>query len=177
MGAAGEAVKRGLGFGDSPSKGQGQGQGGSDGSAPPQPFGKSVMLTEANVKRLADGLSRMRGAALKLGQMLSLADDDMLPVDVRACNSTTWVTMRWVLQRTQYCSLRTESPPIDRFAGYYPDSPLLTDETHTILTAAFSPDHCLSVDILSNLWVVLRTVGSYHGTCAVQCGRDASLAA
>ncbi len=32
----------------------------------------SAVLSEANVKRLADGLARMRGAALKLGQMLSI---------------------------------------------------------------------------------------------------------
>lgn len=34
--------------------------------------GNSIMLSEANVERLVRKLSRMRGAALKLGQMLSL---------------------------------------------------------------------------------------------------------
>lgn len=30
------------------------------------------MLNEANAERLAQGLSRMRGAALKIGQMMSI---------------------------------------------------------------------------------------------------------
>jgi aarF domain-containing kinase len=32
----------------------------------------SVMLTEANIKRLVSKLSQMRGAALKLGQFMSI---------------------------------------------------------------------------------------------------------
>jgi aarF domain-containing kinase len=34
--------------------------------------GGSLVLTEANVKRLVTKLTRMRGAALKLGQFLSI---------------------------------------------------------------------------------------------------------
>lgn len=40
-------------------------------------------LTEANAERLADALCRMRGAALKLGQMLSIQDENVLPPAVR----------------------------------------------------------------------------------------------
>jgi aarF domain-containing kinase len=36
-------------------------------------------ISEANAERLAEALCRMRGAALKLGQMLSLQDDGVLP--------------------------------------------------------------------------------------------------
>ena len=43
----------------------------------------SVMMTEANAERLAAALCEMRGAALKIGQMLSLADDKHLPPVVR----------------------------------------------------------------------------------------------
>ncbi|GAB7362432.1 hypothetical protein MBLNU230_g2754t1 [Neophaeotheca triangularis] len=39
----------------------------------------SVMLSEANMERLVAKLSRMRGAALKLGQMVSFQDSKMLP--------------------------------------------------------------------------------------------------
>lgn len=39
----------------------------------------SPFLTEANAYRLADTLSRMRGAALKLGQMLSIQDQSVIP--------------------------------------------------------------------------------------------------
>ncbi|KAF8430344.1 molecular chaperone [Tirmania nivea] len=38
-----------------------------------------LMLNEANVERLVKKLSRMRGAALKLGQMLSFQDSKLLP--------------------------------------------------------------------------------------------------
>jgi hypothetical protein len=37
--------------------------------------GGSLMLTEANVKRLVTKLSKMRGAALKLGQFMSIQGD------------------------------------------------------------------------------------------------------
>ena len=36
-------------------------------------------ITEKNAERLADALCRMRGAALKLGQMISIQDENVLP--------------------------------------------------------------------------------------------------
>ena len=39
----------------------------------------SLVWTEANARRLTETLSDMRGAAMKLGQMLSLHGDDILP--------------------------------------------------------------------------------------------------
>ncbi|KAF2157953.1 ABC1-domain-containing protein [Myriangium duriaei CBS 260.36] len=50
----------------------------------------SVMLSEANMTRLVAKLSRMRGAALKLGQMMSFQDSKLLPPAINA-----------VLQRVQ----------------------------------------------------------------------------
>lgn len=43
-----------------------------------------VMLSEANAERLASALCRMRGAALKLGQMLSIQDEEVLPPQFQA---------------------------------------------------------------------------------------------
>ncbi|KIJ61251.1 hypothetical protein HYDPIDRAFT_97119 [Hydnomerulius pinastri MD-312] len=40
------------------------------------------MMTEANIKRLVSKLSQMRGAALKLGQFMSIQDTHMLPPEV-----------------------------------------------------------------------------------------------
>jgi predicted unusual protein kinase regulating ubiquinone biosynthesis (AarF/ABC1/UbiB family) len=40
---------------------------------------RSLFLTSANARRLARRLSRLRGAAMKLGQLLSMQDDDLLP--------------------------------------------------------------------------------------------------
>ena len=39
-------------------------------------------MTERNAERLADALCRMRGAALKLGQMISIQDESVLPPQV-----------------------------------------------------------------------------------------------
>lgn len=41
----------------------------------------SVLLTRNNAALLADRLSRLRGAAMKLGQMLSLEGDNLLPAE------------------------------------------------------------------------------------------------
>nr|GAT44839.1 atypical/ABC1/ABC1-A protein kinase [Mycena chlorophos] len=45
---------------------------------------QSLMLTEANITRLVSKLSQMRGAALKLGQFLSIQDTHVLPAQVDA---------------------------------------------------------------------------------------------
>jgi predicted unusual protein kinase regulating ubiquinone biosynthesis (AarF/ABC1/UbiB family) len=42
----------------------------------------SVFLSTANARKLAERLSRMRGAAMKLGQLLSLEGQDLLPPEV-----------------------------------------------------------------------------------------------
>ncbi|KAL1739828.1 ABC1 family-domain-containing protein [Schizophyllum fasciatum] len=44
----------------------------------------SLMMTEANIGRLVAKLSQMRGAALKLGQFMSIQDTHVLPPDLDA---------------------------------------------------------------------------------------------
>ncbi|KAF8042968.1 hypothetical protein BT93_A1335 [Corymbia citriodora subsp. variegata] len=44
----------------------------------------SPFLTESNAERLAIALCRMRGAALKLGQMLSIQDESLVPAPILA---------------------------------------------------------------------------------------------
>ena len=44
--------------------------------------GYNAYLTDKNAERLATALCRMRGAALKLGQMLSIQDEGVLPPQV-----------------------------------------------------------------------------------------------
>jgi aarF domain-containing kinase len=44
----------------------------------------SSLLTERNAERLAVALCRMRGAALKLGQMLSIQDESVIPPQIQA---------------------------------------------------------------------------------------------
>lgn len=44
---------------------------------------KSVFLTEDNIKRIVDTLCKVRGAALKLGQMLSIQDESLLSPELQ----------------------------------------------------------------------------------------------
>ncbi|KAG8925716.1 hypothetical protein FRC00_003717, partial [Tulasnella sp. 408] len=54
----------------------------TSGSSDPQTH--SVMMSEANVTRLVNKLSQMRGAALKLGQFMSIQDAHVLPDQIEA---------------------------------------------------------------------------------------------
>jgi predicted unusual protein kinase regulating ubiquinone biosynthesis (AarF/ABC1/UbiB family) len=47
-----------------------------------RPKAKDMLLTPANAKRVADQLSTMRGAAMKVGQMLSMDTGDFLPPEL-----------------------------------------------------------------------------------------------
>lgn len=42
----------------------------------------SAFVSEKNAERLALALCRMRGAALKIGQMLSIQDESLVPAPV-----------------------------------------------------------------------------------------------
>ncbi|XP_038073239.1 atypical kinase COQ8B, mitochondrial-like [Patiria miniata] len=46
-------------------------------------FGGSVLFNEANAERIVDTLCRVRGAALKLGQMLSIQDNAMISPELQ----------------------------------------------------------------------------------------------
>jgi len=65
LGAASEATRRGLGLARAES---------DDGSK-----AVSAFMSDANAERVAKSLSRMRGAALKVGQMLSIQDEKLMP--------------------------------------------------------------------------------------------------
>ncbi len=65
VGVAGEAIKRATGFSSNPQS-------------------SSLLLSSSNVNRIVNRLSKMRGAALKLGQMLSIQDNSMLPPEIEA---------------------------------------------------------------------------------------------
>jgi len=43
---------------------------------------KDLLLTPGNAKRLTDRLSHLRGAAMKMGQMLSMDAGDLLPPEL-----------------------------------------------------------------------------------------------
>lgn len=74
FGSITDSVSRTLGGGSSST---------SDGSNGSSSGVYSNFITESNAERLANALCRMRGAALKIGQMLSIQDETVLPPQVR----------------------------------------------------------------------------------------------
>ncbi|KAG2048581.1 ABC1-domain-containing protein [Suillus hirtellus] len=68
-----------------------------------------VMLTEANITRLVSKLSQMRGAALKLGQFMSIQDTHLLPPEVdkifRRVQDSAHYMPDWQMQQVLCTSL------------------------------------------------------------------------
>ncbi|KAG8834896.1 hypothetical protein FRC17_006443 [Serendipita sp. 399] len=72
----------------------------------------SILMSEANVSRLVDKLSRMRGAALKLGQFMSIQDSHMLPSQVeqifRRVQNNAHYMPNWQMERVMAAELGSE---------------------------------------------------------------------
>ncbi|KAE8269334.1 hypothetical protein A4X09_0g2987, partial [Tilletia walkeri] len=70
----------------------------------PSPGGsKNAFMGEANLRRLVDKLSTMRGAALKMGQFMSIQDSNMLPPELeevllRVQNSANYMP-EWQMEK------------------------------------------------------------------------------
>ncbi|MEO0369853.1 MAG: AarF/ABC1/UbiB kinase family protein [Pseudomonadota bacterium] len=47
-----------------------------------QPNARDLLLTPGNIRRIADQLARMRGAAMKIGQLMSMDTGEMLPPEL-----------------------------------------------------------------------------------------------
>ena len=47
-----------------------------------RPAMRDLLLTPGNARRVADQLARMRGAAMKIGQLLSMETGDILPPEL-----------------------------------------------------------------------------------------------
>jgi predicted unusual protein kinase regulating ubiquinone biosynthesis (AarF/ABC1/UbiB family) len=70
-----------------------------------RPSMEDLLLTPANAMKLADELARMRGAAMKVGQLISMDAGDMLPPELAAilarlrseAHHMPWVQLRRVL--------------------------------------------------------------------------------
>ncbi|KAF9320426.1 hypothetical protein BG003_006219 [Podila horticola] len=97
MGTISETVRRSMGRGTGSSE-------------------SPAFLTPANMDRLVSKLTRMRGAALKLGQMLSIQDDKTLPTELeqvllRVQNSANFMPekqMRRVMSQTMGSNWESE---------------------------------------------------------------------
>ena len=58
-----------------------------------RPNVKNLLLTPANIQRLTDQLSQMRGAAMKVGQLLSMDGGDLLPPELTKILSKLSITV------------------------------------------------------------------------------------
>jgi aarF domain-containing kinase len=85
LGSFTDSISRTLGGGSSSDGSNSSGSSGSsgNGSSGSRPNVYGSFITESNAERLAAALCRMRGAALKIGQMLSIQDETVLPPQVR----------------------------------------------------------------------------------------------
>ncbi|TBU29665.1 ABC1-domain-containing protein [Dichomitus squalens] len=69
----------------------------------------SLMLTEGNIKRLVSKLTQMRGAALKLGQFMSIQDSHVLPPEIedifRRVQDSAHYMPDWQMEKVMHGSL------------------------------------------------------------------------
>ncbi|KAF5376145.1 hypothetical protein D9615_007657 [Tricholomella constricta] len=103
-----------------------------DGSSKTQ---SSVFMTEANIKRLVSKLSQMRGAALKLGQFLSIQDTQVLPAEIDQ-----------IFRRVQDS------------AHYMPDW-----QMEQVMTSSLGPDWAKSFQSFERLPFAAASIGQVHG--------------
>ena len=68
----------------------------------------SLLASEANVERLAHTLCRLRGAALKVGQMLSFNDADVLPPALRVAMERVRDGADWMPPKQLEATMREE---------------------------------------------------------------------
>lgn len=66
---------------------------------------KNPLLTEANAERIVTTLCRVRGAALKLGQMLSIQDDTIVPPQLQRIFERASCYLNLIVL-IQYCELQ-----------------------------------------------------------------------
>ncbi|KAM5441047.1 hypothetical protein MferCBS31731_003832 [Microsporum ferrugineum] len=103
----------------------------------------SLLLSPANVERLVAKLSKMRGAALKLGQMLSLQDSKIMPE-----------TIQQVLQRVQ-----------DR-ANYMPQS-----QRDQVLKDNLGPNWRDLFETFDEIPMAAASIGQVHGAILKETGQ------
>lgn len=77
----------------------------------------SPYLSEKNAERLALSLCRMRGAALKLGQMLSIQDESVVPAPVNILSPKICVGVIFSCLYSLHCILAFHSLKYSSLCG------------------------------------------------------------
>lgn len=107
----------------------------------------SLMLSPANMERLVAKLSRMRGAALKLGQMMSFQDSKMLPPPIHA-----------VLQRVQDS------------ADYMPPS-----QRNKVLASNLGADWKDLFTLFEDVPIAAASIGQVHRAVLASTGKEVAV--
>lgn len=111
-----------------------------------RPRWNDLLLTPANARRLADELSRMRGAAMKMGQLLSMDAGELLPPELAQ-----------ILSR-----LRAEA------------NPMPPQQLKTVLTAAWGPDWLRRFQRFEVRPLAAASIGQVH-RALTRDGRDLAI--
>lgn len=72
------------------------------------PTWKSLILSDSNIERITKKFSQMRGAALKIGQLMSFQDEKVLPAELYSILSKVQNSAHYMPQRQLLRVLRTE---------------------------------------------------------------------
>ncbi|EKM52440.1 uncharacterized protein PHACADRAFT_126247 [Phanerochaete carnosa HHB-10118-sp] len=102
----------------------------------------SLMMTEGNVKRLVSKLTQMRGAALKLGQFMSIQDSHVLPPEIedvfRRVQDSAHYMPDWQMEEVMKSSLGPSW--MDHFASFdrTPFAAASIGQVHSAVLAASS---------------------------------------
>ncbi|KAJ7657787.1 ABC1-domain-containing protein [Mycena polygramma] len=101
---------------------------------------QSVMMTEANITRLVSKLSQMRGAALKLGQFLSIQDTHVLPADIdkifRRVQDSAHYMPDWQMEQVLTTSLGPDYARLFTSFDRVPFAAASIGQVHTAMLAA-----------------------------------------
>mmetsp|Transcript_23992 Transcript_23992/g.46759 ORF Transcript_23992/g.46759 Transcript_23992/m.46759 type:complete len:614 (+) Transcript_23992:190-2031(+) len=132
----------------------------------------SGMLTEANIERLAGTLCRLRGAALKLGQMLSFNNAEVLPKEMQQLmdkvrHGADWMPA-WQLKKTMEQEL---GPDWRQHVASFDETPFAAASIGQVHPAVLTDGRRVAVkvqypgvatSIQSDLWS-MKTLISYTG--------------
>ncbi|KAK5781178.1 hypothetical protein RI543_001573 [Arxiozyma heterogenica] len=72
------------------------------------PTWKSLILSDSNIERITKKFSQMRGAALKIGQLMSFQDEKVLPAELYSILSKVQNSAHYMPQRQLLRVLKTE---------------------------------------------------------------------
>ncbi|KAG6908124.1 hypothetical protein DXG01_006093 [Tephrocybe rancida] len=113
----------------------------------------SVFMTEANIKRLVSKLSQMRGAALKLGQFLSIQDTHALPAEIdqifRRVQDSAHYMPDWQMEVN---ATPLVPPPLPNLFS-----------SQKVISSSLGPDWVKSFESFERLPFAAASIGQVHG--------------